>query len=713
MRIKVFLGIILLGMPLKGRAQQDTIADQRLEEVVVTAKLPLVEMSAGKTTYRMDASITQSTGNLYDVLSSLPGVMIDSKGGILLNGKSGVQVLMDGKPTYLSGEELVNLLRSTPATNADKIDLVTQPSARYEAAGSIGMIDIRTRKIKLRGMNLALNGNGTLGRSGGGGYGSASMNLRQDKFNFFLTYSYYLGNQTIDMDIDRAFNGDERMLQTSYRRRSTYLHYLRGGCDFYINPHTVWGVTLNGNLSGRTENADMRIETQGAERPETTDGHLDNDWNNFSAGTNFTHRLRRDGGEISAAFDYFSYDRSEVQHIHYSKPDTLKGDMQGRIHIYAGQADATYPLNEQWKLQGGGKSAFVKIDNDAGYLRPVPSGWQADGSLGSRFVYDENINAAYLQAGYEHRRLKFSAGLRLEHTRVHGELSGNTVQRDSSFTTNYVHLFPTCSVQYGLEHGSAFQLSYSRRIARPNYQDLNPFTYIFDDYTHEGGNTRLRPSFSDNIELAYVHHEWLQAVLFFSHTDDAIMKTYQTQEDLRIYVTPENLAAYVQTGLRIHAANLSLASWWKMHLTAIGLYNRYRWTEQGERMRNNLLTPLVSSMSQFTFTPAWSAELSANYRGRMAYGQATVHPTLEVNAGIQKKILRGKGTVSLFAKDIFGTNNERVDIRAVGTKAYVDSHGDSSQRVIGIAFSWRFQKGSEVKESRRKNGLDETKRVNL
>ena len=121
----------------------------------------------------------------------------------------------------------------------------------------------------------------------------------------------------------------------------------------------------------------MLIETQGAERPETTDGHLDNDWNNFSAGTNFTHRLRKDGGEISAAFDYFSYDRSELQYIHYSKPDTLKGDMQGHIHIYAGQADATYPLNGQWKLHGGGKSAFVKIDNDAGYLRPVPSGWQA------------------------------------------------------------------------------------------------------------------------------------------------------------------------------------------------------------------------------------------------------------------------------------------------------------------------------------------------
>lgn len=143
---KCFLGAILLSMPLVVWSQQDTIADQRLEEIMVTAKLPLVEISAGKTSYRMDASVTQSTGSLYDVLASLPGVVIDSNGNILLNGQSGATILMDGKPTYLSGDELMSLLKSTPATNADKIDLITQPSARHDAAGSSGLIDIRTRK---------------------------------------------------------------------------------------------------------------------------------------------------------------------------------------------------------------------------------------------------------------------------------------------------------------------------------------------------------------------------------------------------------------------------------------------------------------------------------------------------------------------------------------------------------------------------------------
>jgi len=158
---------------------------------------------------------------------------------------------------------------------------------------------------------------------------------------------------------------------------------------------------------------------------------------------------------------------------------------------------------------------------------------------------------------------------------------------------------------------------------------LNPFTYIFDDYTHEGGNTKLHPSFSDNIELGYVYRDWFQTVLFFSHTDDAIMKSYREQEGRRIYVMPQNLSSYVQTGMRVHAANLSPVSFWKVNLTAIGIYNNYGWTEQGQKMKNRMFTPIFGCMNQFAFTSVWSAELSANYNGRMAYGQATVHPALE------------------------------------------------------------------------------------
>lgn len=402
----VFLGAILLSMPLVVWSQQDTIADQRLEEIMVTAKLPLVEISAGKTSYRMDASVTQSTGSLYDVLASLPGVVIDSNGNILLNGQSGATILMDGKPTYLSGDELMSLLKSTPATNADKIDLITQPSARHDAAGSSGLIDIRTRKIRLRGVNLALNGNGSLGRTGSG-YGGASMNIRENKFNLYLNYSYYQGKDVIDLFIDRAFERDGgRMMQDSYRKRRNYSHYFRTGCDYYLNERTVWGVSLGGNFSRQRENAGMFTEIRETGVAGNTYSHAEQNRNNVSAGTSMVHKLKREGGELSASFDYFHYYRVGNQLMDSFKPDTLKGDMKGNTDLYVGQIDAVYPLSEVWKLQAGVKTSFVTIDNTAGYMRPSVSGWLPDGALGSRFVYDENINASYLQVGYEKDRLK-------------------------------------------------------------------------------------------------------------------------------------------------------------------------------------------------------------------------------------------------------------------------------------------------------------------
>lgn len=711
MRKHLFLALFLAALFVTGRAQQDTIADQHLKEVVVTAKLPLVEMSPGKITFRIDESVTRSSGSLYDILTSLPGVLINSGGTILLNGQGGVKILMDGKPSYLSGQELVNLLKSTPATQMDKIDLITQPSARYDAEGSNGIIDIRTRKIKLRGMNLMLNGSFNQGKRANG-YGSASFNLREDRFNVYLGYSYSRGKQRVELETDCFFDGGkDRRHQLSYRNRTNDSHAFRAGCDFYPTARTSIGVSVNGTFGRQREGAGMFTEFGNSPVSGWTYTANRNEWRNLSAGALLNRRLAKKGGEFNLSFDYFRYAHPENQFIYSFKPDTLKGEMRGEVNLYTAQTDFTYPLNERLKWEAGAKASFVRIDNLAGYLRPVAAGWQPDATLGSRFVYDENIHAVYLQAGYEYRRLKLSAGLRLEYTHVKGNSGGNSLQGDSLFTGGYVHLFPTVAFSYALPADNALQLSYGRRITRPNYKDLNPFVYIFDDYTHEGGNTQLRPAFSDNVEAAYVYRNRLQAVLFFSYTGDAITKTYQERENRRIYVTPENMASYVQTGLRIHVADFSPTAWWSANLSVTGMYNRYRWTEKGAPVTNRRFTPLFGCTHLFTFGSGWSAELSGRYNGRMVYGQATIHPFSEVSLGIRKKILRGNGTVSLFVKDLFDTDYQKIDLSVSGQRGWL--HERENKRMAGVSFSYRFRQGSEVKERKRKNAADETKRVNL
>ena len=710
MRKYLFLGLFLCSTPLRGWAQQDTIADQHLQEVVITAKLPLVEMTPGKTTFRMDESITQSNGNLYDVLSSLPGVMINSGGTILLNGQSGVKILIDGKPNYLSGEELINLLKSTAATITDKIDLITHPSARYDAEGSNGIIDIHTRKIKLRGMNLALNGNFNQGKRANG-YGSTVLNFRKDKFNIYFNYSYYQGKQHIDMETDLSFNKVSERNQLSYRNRTNYSHTLRTGCDFYPTDRTLIGVSINTNLGHQNETAGMFTEIKKDQISGWTYTTNKNKWKNISAGVLLNQRLVKEGGEFDLSFDYFHYYHPEDQFIYSFKPDTLKGEMRGDVNLYPAQTNFTYPLNKYWKLQTGIKTSFVRIDNGSGYLRPIESEWQQDISLGSYFVYNENINAAYLQADLEYHHLKLTAGLRLEHACVKGNSGGNSLQNDSSFITNQVHLFPTLSCSYALSSDNTLQFSYGRRIIRPNYRDLNPFIYIFDDYTFEVGNTRLRPSFSDNVELGYVHRDWLQTVFFFSYTHDAITKSYQERENHQYYVTPENLTSYIQTGLRMNAANLSLTNWWTINLTIIGMYNNYHWIDKGEKITNRRFTPMVHFTNLLTFGSIWSVEVSANYNGKMAYGQATLHPFSEVNLGARMKIFRGKGAIGIFVKDLFNTNFQKINLLVSEKRAWIVER--ENKRMIGISFSYRFQKGSKMKERKQKNSIEEMKRVNL
>lgn len=706
-----FIVLLLFCLPVKAQFMQDTIPDQFLQEVVVKAKLPLVEMQPGKTVYRMDASIAQSSGNMYEVLSSLPGVVINSDGTILLNGKSDARILIDGKPTYLSGEELVNLLKSTPASTTDKIDLITQPTARYDAGGGSGLIDIHTKKIKLKGINLSLNGNYSQWKFGKG-FGSTSLNIRADKFNFYLSYSFNKGKDINDLQIKRLWTGQEdQMKQVSHREFKYASHNYRAGFDYYATRRTTLGVSVSGNVSDNKSRGEMNTAFVNAGSLGATINNGKRSWNNFSTGVTLVHQLHKEGGELDASFDYFRYKYTEKQLMYSFLPDTLKGDMGGKIDLYTGQVNFTYPLGEHVKLQTGVKTSFVTIGNSAGYARPSLTGWEQDTSLGTNFSYNENINAAYVQADFERNRFKLSAGLRLEHTHIRGEQWGNSEQRDSSFTTDYVHLFPTVSMQYRLSDKHALQLSYGRRITRPDYGDLNPFMYIHDDYTYERGNTLLRPAFSDNLQLGYVFKDWLQANFFFSYMDDAIVKSYEDTEGYRIYVTTTNMNSYINTGLQINIANLPITSWWNTNLSVIGVYNRYCWLENGKTEVNKKITPILNSTNQFTFGKTWTAEISGYYNGRIAFGQVLAKSCGELNLAIQKKILKGNGTIGLFVKDILNTYQRDIDAILTHQQAYTKEK--ENKRAIGISFSYRFHKGSEVKESKRKNSIDESKRINL
>lgn len=726
-----FLGMVLLvGMQAKAQLPVDTIADQKLNEVVVVAKLPVLEMKADRMVYHLESSVVRNQGNLFEVLQTLPGVVVHTDGSIFMNGQSGVNVLIDGKQTYLSGQELASLLKSMPATAADKIDLITHPSARYDASGNSGLIDIHTKKIKLRGVNLSTSGNFVQGRYNNG-YGSASLNRRDGRFNFYLTYSYYQGTTSNGFQTYRPFTDlsdlskpQEIMDQHSDSRYPSRSHYYRAGVDFFASSRTTIGLSTSGNL--RQDKTLGNIKTYFSTSQSTASDSIlhtqtvqERNRKNFDGGINLIHRFDSIGKILDASFDYlyFGYKATMYQHsslqnptIQTAKIDSLRGNTEGGIHLYTGQINVTLPLANDWKVEAGAKTSFVSIDNEALYANRIRGEWLPDRVLCQRFIYDENINAGYIQGSVALNKLYITAGLRVENTRIKGRQLGGIAAGDSSFTSRYTNLFPTLMLEYSLPHGK-LSLFYGKRIVRPNYGDLNPFVYIFDEYTYEQGNTALKPERTDQVEVAYALKDLLKVAFSFSRSHDVIMKSYVVNEDKRVFVAPMNLSTAFSLGPRINTGNLSLTSFWEVNANAALTYNNCKWIENQKERVNKRATLIAGLSNQFRFGKGWGMELSGFYNGKMAYGQGTFSPFWQMNGGVQKKVLKDKGAISLFARDLFHSFRQKMALDISGQRTMAIDLPDS--RIVGISFSYRFSKGFEVKESRRKNSMDESKRINL
>ena len=732
----------------------DTIAfipDQQLREVVVVAKLPEVEMKADRMTFRLESSVGRNQGNMFDVLNSLPGVSLQPDGTVYLNGQAGATILIDGKPAYLAGPDLVTLLKSTPAATTDKIDLITHPSARYEASGASGLIDIRTKKIRLRGMNVSFHTSYAQGKKGEG-YTALSLNVRREKFNFFLTYSYSGAKDYNQLHVDRTFlrprdQQEEglRLTQESLKTWRYHAHYYRTGFDYDLSPRTTLGLSTHGNFFDNTETATMNdLFTGSSMQPDSsllTNRGMHESRRNFSAGVTLDHRLDPENSRLSASFDYLRYryaKQQDIRSLFRSLPqtgpnrglagasaalpgqsqsaeslgtDTLLGEMGGSIQQYAAQVRLEFPLREHWALSAGGKSSYVQIDNDVAYRKAGAGRLTDEPSLSDRFAYEENINAGYLSLHVGLGNLQIEAGLRLENTRIAGRQGGESQQRDSSFAHRYTHLFPSVSLQYALAGKNAVSLAYGRRINRPNYGDLNPFLYIHDDYTYEQGNTLLRCELSDHLEAMFMLRDLGKAGLFFSYTQDAIVNSFVEKKAHRVLVTPQNYARALVFGPRLATAALPLASWWDVNLNGSLLFTSFRLPADYPVSNNRQLTPSVSLTQQFRWRRNWTAELSGTYTGRLIAGPFTLCPIGEMNLGIEKKILGGKGSLRLFARDVWHTHRLKREIRTPGQRAYTAERQNRS--VAGISFTYRLSRGTEAKDSGRNSGTDESKRINL
>ncbi|WP_114789364.1 TonB-dependent receptor [Niabella yanshanensis] len=695
-----------------------------LESVKVSAVRPFIQRKIDRVVVNPDALISNAGTTSLDVLEKAPGVLVDIDGNISMKGKSGVVVFIDNKPTYMAAGDLANYLRSLPSGSIDAIELMTTPPAGYDAAGNAGIINIKLKKNTVRGLNAGINlsyGQGKYLRSNN----SFNFNYRVNKFNLFSNLSWNQNNNYQDLTINRYYykpdgTYNSGFSQNSYIKRKSTGQNARVGVDYYMTKKSTIGAVLSGFInpfkSGILNNAQVLNANNTPTALINAISESDRKWTNGSANLNYSYKIDEKGKELTANADYITYRANQIQSLINSSftPDhsltdqsVLESTLPATIKIQTAKLDYIHPLEKTGKIELGVKSSFVNTDNTASFFDVVNGISTPNYEFSNRFKYKENINAGYFNYSRDWTKLSLQLGMRLENTRIDGHQLGNPLIADSGFTRNYTGLFPTLYLAYRPDSAQKHQFGFSlgRRIDRPDYQDLNPFTYPIDRFTYYGGNPFLVPTYSYNLELSHTYKNKITTSLEYSIIKNLIQETNE-QKGTVYYSRPGNYGQQTVFGLTING-NLQPYKWWTLQVYTEFKNVGFESILYGQTLDEKRWYWYVGPTNQFTITKNLSAELAGSYQTRILSGQFLTIPVWQVRTGLSQKVLKGNGTVRLNLSDAFYTNQPGGDIRNIAnSKANWLSKLDS--RVFTISFAYRFNKGKTL-NIRQSGGSDSEK----
>lgn len=711
--------------------------EKSMGNVTITAKRPFIEQKIDKMVINVESSLTSAGSSALDVLEKSPGITVDKDGTISLKGKQSVMVMMDGKPAYLSGADLVNYLKSLPSTAIDQIEIMTNPPAKYDAAGNSGIINIKSKKTRQTGFNGSVTANYQQGRYWRSN-NSLNLNYRVGRVNLFANASSNKWNSFQRLDILRKFKNPttkdiEAIFEQQTRMRNeNQFSNLKLGADYFLTKKTTLGIVTSGFVNpGKFSSKSTSFLKDPNEVTDSivyAESHQKQSWKNGSVNLNFRHQFDSTGREITSDLDYVTYKSGSTQNFSNTiygpdwklkQRELLKGELPVNVDIYSAKIDYTQSIGKEAKLETGVKTSYVNTDNHAKYFSELSTGEEADYSKTNHFLYKENINAAYLSVNKQFKKFGVQAGVRYENTSYTGKQYGNPTRPDSTFRKNYGSLFPTLFTSYKANDKNQFAFSYGRRIDRPAYQDLNPFLFFLDKYTYEAGNPFIKPQFTNNFEVSHTYNNFLTTTINYSRTNNYMNETFEQEEvnGTKTYATivrHGNIGKRDAAGIAV-SAQVPVAKWWNASIYSNFNYNKFkgRLNGNGEFIDVSASNVLFNVNNQFKFGKDWSAELSGFYRTKGVDGQIIIQPLGQLSAGIGKQVLKTKGTVRLNVRDILYTNKATGDMTFENTIAHFVNTRDS--RVASISFTYRFGKPIKGMQQRRKIGGadDEQNRVKV
>lgn len=694
--------------------------EKAIEGVVITKTKPYIERQDGKMILNVENSIAATGNSAFEVLEKAPGVNIDGSDNISLRGKGNLLVQIDGKNTPMTGTDLANYLRGIPSSSVEKVEFITNPSSKYDAAGT-SIINIKLKKDQRKGTNGSASvalGTGKFIKNNN----NFSINHRNKKINLFANYGYAYREFYNHLVLDRKFYDDNQNLQKTYLQDNFLKfnfrnHIAKAGMDYYLNDKNVLGFSVgfvSNKFDPKGDNSTTILGSNSLPESTFTSQNRSNDhWKNASF--NLNHKLTIDslGSELTTDFDYINYSNTSLQNFDtrtyevdgsLRNSDILKGDINGKLNILSLKSDLSKVFKNKWKMEAGVKTSFVKADNDMKFFDANSGTNILDANKTNHFIYEENINALYGNVSKKWEKFSTTFGLRMENTNVTGtQLTTNQINRK-----NYTQLFPSAVFSYDLNEKNNLELNFSRRITRPSYNQLNPFKFYLDPTTYRAGNPDLNPQTTMNYEFTYSLNNKYFATLSYSKTSDNItdvLKPIVENGNIVVVQTNDNLSSASYLGLYL-IAPVKLSKWWDMNNSANFYYGSYTGNISDTSIKNQgNFTFNINSINSFKLGNGFTAELTGNYRAREVYAYMNLKPNWYLNIGAQKKF-KNNSTLKLSFNDIFFTSNpEASNVYSNYIENFVVRR---ETRVATISYTYNFG-SSKNGQPRKTGGADDLK----
>lgn len=695
-----------------------TAVSRDLKTVDVVAQKPFIERSEGKTILNVESSVAAAGNTAMDLLRRAPGVTVDKDENLSIKGKQGVTVMLDGKITYLSNEALAELLKSMPAETISQIEIITSPSAKYDAAGTSGMINIKTKKGQLTGFNGTVNASTGAGRYWFYNTG-LNLNWRTKKLNVFGNLNFGDRQSFNTRLLHRRTGGSVplQFRQEVYQTNDFLNRSYKAGIDYNLTEKQTVGVMVSGYHNAFWRKAPSATEI--ANKGGSTDSILytginsNNRFSNVSVNLNYKFKIDTSGSEFTMDADYARFNnrmstalQDSVIDVHSNvvkQSNALRTLPYTYITIKSIKGDLVKVLNKSMRVEAGVKASFVNTENHMQYdslkngiYVPVPSQYD-------EFIYDENVLAAYATYKQQFKKTDFVLGLRLEQTIS----NANSVSLKTKVERRYLDYFPNLTIDHRFTDDHKLSLAYSKRINRPGYGQLNPFLFFLDKYTFFRGNSYLTPEYTHNTELTYMLKQKFMATLGYSRTNDVYDEYLLADEKTNATIsTNKNLGRQTTYSVNF-TLPFDVVKWWNTSTNFSVYYNQYQIKDTIQDFSTEQLAWNFNSTNTFTLPRDYKLELSGWYEAPNVYGIWRSKAMWSMNFGVQKSILKKKGTIKVNVNDIFAS--ARFQGVAEYNDIYLSVNNRWQNRTVNVSFSYRFG-NNKIEAKERKTGSEEESR---